>query len=203
MQCSWEAAAVTFQFSLINGGPASITYGSIVAGIGTTLTALSLAEMASMDPAVGAQYRWSAAFAPRWNRFFGLMQGWITVFAWICSATSNAALIANVVTALVRFDDATYAVKRWHATLIMWAFTALPFLGNFWLPVFINVLEFSGAVCHVVFFFASIITLAVTAEKSSASYVFATLTHDASGWTQPGIAWGLGLLTVVYPLTSE
>ena len=48
LQISFEAAAATFQFSLINGGPASIVYGSIFSGIGTTLVALSLAEMASM-----------------------------------------------------------------------------------------------------------------------------------------------------------
>lgn len=73
LQCSWEAATVTFQLSLANGGPASIAYGSVFSGIGTTLIALSIAEMASMDPTVGAQYRWSAAFAPKYNRFFGLM----------------------------------------------------------------------------------------------------------------------------------
>jgi hypothetical protein len=48
LQCSWEAAAATFQFALANGGPASIAYGSIFAGIGTTLVATSMAEMASM-----------------------------------------------------------------------------------------------------------------------------------------------------------
>ncbi|KAF2023324.1 hypothetical protein EK21DRAFT_27445, partial [Setomelanomma holmii] len=108
LQCSWEAAAVTFQFSLSNGGPASIAYGSIFAGIGTILVAVSLAEMASMDPTVGAQYRWSAAFAPKWNRFFGLMQGWITTFAWICSCTSNPALITNIVVSLASFNNADY-----------------------------------------------------------------------------------------------
>ncbi|OAL04669.1 hypothetical protein IQ06DRAFT_187719, partial [Phaeosphaeriaceae sp. SRC1lsM3a] len=110
LQCSWEAAAVTFQFSLSNGGPASIAYGSIFSGLGngTTLIALSLAEMASMDPTVGAQYRWSAAFAPRYNRFFGLMQGWITTFAWICSCTSNPALISNIITSLASFNTAEY-----------------------------------------------------------------------------------------------
>jgi len=75
LQCSWEAAAVTFQFSLANGGPAAMFYGSMFAGIGTTTVAISLAEMASIDPTVGAQYRWSAKFAPRWNEFWGLMQG--------------------------------------------------------------------------------------------------------------------------------
>ncbi|KAF2023323.1 hypothetical protein EK21DRAFT_81192 [Setomelanomma holmii] len=84
----------------------------------------------------------------------------------------------------------------------MWALSAFPFIGNFWLPRFINLLETAGAICHVVFFFASIGTLAAMAEKSSVSYVFHTLTHDTSGWTNPAVAWGLGLLTVTYPLTA-
>ncbi|KAH7066030.1 hypothetical protein BKA63DRAFT_377743, partial [Paraphoma chrysanthemicola] len=111
LQCSWEAAAVTFQFSLSNGGPASVAYGSIFAGIGTTLVALSLAEMASMDPTVGAQYRWSASLAPKWNRFFGLMQGWLTTFAWICSCASNPALISNIITSLASFNHPTYVAQ--------------------------------------------------------------------------------------------
>lgn len=85
----------------------------------------------------------------------------------------------------------------------MMVLTVFPFVANFWLPSFINFLEISGAVCHVGFFFASIITLAVTAQKSSASYVFTTLTKDTSGWTNPVVAWGLGLLTVTYPLTGK
>jgi amino acid transporter len=56
LQCSWEASAVTFQFALANGGPAAMVYGSLFSGMGCTLVALSLAEMASIDPTVGAQY---------------------------------------------------------------------------------------------------------------------------------------------------
>jgi choline transport protein len=156
-----------------------------------------------MDPTVGAQYRWSATFAPKCNRFFGLMQGWITVFAWICSCTSNPALVSNIVIALASFNNSEYVKQRWHATLIMWALTLLPFIGNFWLPRFINILETVGALCHVVFFVASIVTLAAMANKSSLSYVFHTLTHDTSGWTNPAVAWGIGLLTVTYPLTGK
>ncbi|ORY19759.1 GABA permease [Clohesyomyces aquaticus] len=202
LQCSWEAAAVTFQFSLSNGGPASIVYGSIFAGFGTTLVALSLAEMASMDPTVGAQYRWSATFAPKFNRFFGLMQGWITVFAWICSCTSNPALISNIVVGLAIFNNPEYVPQRWHVTLIMWAITIFPFLGNFWFRKLLNPLEAVGAICHVVFFIVSIITLVVLAQRSTVEYVFHTLTHDVSGWTNPAVAWGIGLLTVTYPLTG-
>lgn len=45
---SWESLAFTFQFALLNGGPASIFYGSILALFGTTAIGLSLAELASM-----------------------------------------------------------------------------------------------------------------------------------------------------------
>ncbi|KAJ8112811.1 hypothetical protein OPT61_g4908 [Boeremia exigua] len=202
LQISWEAAAATFQFSLSNGGPASIVYGSIFSGIGTTLVAISLAEMASMDPTVGAQYRWSAAFAPGWKEFFGLMQGWITVFAWICSCTSNPALISNVIIGLINFNNPGYVVQRWHVTLLMWALTVLPFVANLWFRQLLNPIQFMGAFCHVLFFFVSIITLVVLAERSSATYVFHTLTNDISGWTNPTVAWGIGLLTVTYPLTG-
>ncbi len=45
---SWQSFAVTFQFGLVNGGPASIFYGSFLAGIGCCLVGFSLAELASM-----------------------------------------------------------------------------------------------------------------------------------------------------------
>src|SRR5436190_8212693 len=48
LQASWEGASLGFQLSLPNGGPASLVYGSLFAGIGATTIVLSLAEMASM-----------------------------------------------------------------------------------------------------------------------------------------------------------
>jgi len=159
--------------------------------------------MASMDPTIGAQYRWTASFAPKYNRFFGLIQGWITVFAWICSCTSNPALVSNIFIALASFNNLEYVPKRWHTTLIMWAITVFPFLGNLWLRKIINTLEMIGAICHVGFFFASIVTLAVLGKKSTTDYVFHTLTSDVSGWTNSAVAWGIGLLTITYPLTGK
>ncbi|KAF2205922.1 hypothetical protein GQ43DRAFT_160093 [Delitschia confertaspora ATCC 74209] len=77
-----------------------------------------------------------------------------------------------------------------------------PFFGNFWFRKLLRIVEAVGAICHVVFFIVSIITLAVLAEKSSVEYVFATLTRNISGWTNPADAWGIGLLTVTFPLTD-
>jgi choline transport protein len=50
-------------------------YGSLLAGFGATFVGLSFAELAAIDPTVGAQYRWSANLAPFAPRFWGLFQG--------------------------------------------------------------------------------------------------------------------------------
>ncbi|KAF1352755.1 hypothetical protein EJ07DRAFT_168683 [Lizonia empirigonia] len=66
----------------------------------------------------------------------------------------------------------------------------------------LNPIQAVGALCHIVFFVASIVTLAVLAQRSAAEYVFHTLTNNVSGWTNLAVAWGIGLLTVTYPLTG-
>jgi hypothetical protein len=48
LQAAWEALALNFQVSWLNGGPAALLYGSIIASIGSVALAMSLAEMASM-----------------------------------------------------------------------------------------------------------------------------------------------------------
>jgi hypothetical protein len=48
LAASWEATANGFQAGLENGGAASLVWGFLVAGPGTALIVLSLAEMASM-----------------------------------------------------------------------------------------------------------------------------------------------------------
>jgi peptidoglycan/LPS O-acetylase OafA/YrhL len=85
----------------------------------------------------------------------------------------------------------------------MWAFCLVLFVGNFWLKRLLNILEAIAAICHVVFFLVSIITLLAMAQRSTASFVFKTLIHNAPGWTNPGAAWGIGLLTVTYSLAGR
>ncbi|KAF2185564.1 amino acid transporter [Zopfia rhizophila CBS 207.26] len=202
LQAGWETVGLTFQFALFNGGPASLVYGCILAGIGSTAIATSLGEMASMDPTVGAQYRWSARFAQKWPEFWGLMQGWITVFAWIVNVGGSLSVLSNMVQGLVIFHNETYEPKRWHATMFMWAFIVAPVLCNLFLRRVLNTLETIGGICHVLFFIVVIATLSTLADRSTPEFVFQTLTTDVSGWSNPGVAWSLGLLTTVFPITS-
>ncbi|KAK4502131.1 hypothetical protein PRZ48_005554 [Zasmidium cellare] len=202
LQAAWEASGLSLQFSLLNGGPASLVYGSLLAGIGSCMIALSLAEMASIDPVVGAQFRWSATFAPMWPRFWGLFQGWMTVFAWITCTAASPAYLAQGVQALIALNNESYVPHAWHTTLLMCAFVLPPVLANLWFKSILNPMETVGAIGHGAFWLASIILLGVAGARSSNEFVWETLTNNVSGWTQPGIAFGIGLLPIAFPITS-
>jgi len=60
-----------------------------------------------------------------------------------------------------------------------------------WFRQLLNTFELLGRLLHIVFFIASIITLAVLAQRSSLDFVFNTLTTGHSGWTNPGVGWAL------------
>ncbi|PVH99996.1 amino acid transporter [Periconia macrospinosa] len=202
LQAGWETVGLTLQYVLFNGGPASLVYGSILAGIGSTAIATSLGEMASIDPTVGAQYRWSARFAQGRPEFWGLMQGWVTVFAWIFNVGASLSILANTVQGFIIFHNPNYEPKGWHSTLLMYAFIVVPVLANLVLRRTLNTLETIGGIFHVLFFITVITVLSVTAKRSTTAFVFQTLTHNVSGWNNPGVAWCLGLLTTVFPITS-
>ncbi|KAJ4312879.1 hypothetical protein N0V94_007219 [Neodidymelliopsis sp. IMI 364377] len=48
LQVAWEAVGLSFSLAWQNGGPAALVYGSMLAGIGSTLIATALGEMASI-----------------------------------------------------------------------------------------------------------------------------------------------------------
>jgi choline transport protein len=186
------------QFSILNGGPASLVYGGILTGAGAVLVALSLAEMASIDPVVGAQYRWSAKLAPKWPRFWGLIQGWLTILAWITATAASPAYLSFGVQSLISLWWPAYPYPAWHTTLLMIAFTFPPVIANLWFRKIINPMEAVGAVCHGVFFVATVILLGVSGPRVPDERVWNNLTVGTSGWTLPGVTFGIGLLPAAF-----
>lgn len=130
-------------------------------------------------------------------------EGWLTVSAWLFAAASNPANLANIVTALTIFNREDYVYHRWHTAMLMWLFTIVPFVFNLWIKKVVNTMETTGVIVHVVFFIVSITTLAALAQRSTDGFVFNNIVHDISGWTNPGVAFGIGLLTVMSPLVGK
>lgn len=80
----------------------------------------------------------------------------------------------------------------------MWAITLVVLSINVWGIKLLPVIEVVAGICHLVFFIALLVPLVVLAPRSSPGFVFTRLINDQSGWTNPGISWCLGLLTVTW-----
>ena len=131
--------------------------------------------------------------------FWGLLQGWITVFGWIATCATPAFLIGTQIEGLIILNDSTYIPKGWHGTLLAWGVLALPVLCNIFARKALTPIEIIGGITHITFLIVYTVVLATMAPRSTASYVFATTT-SAGGWTNIGVSWNIGLLTAVFPL---
>lgn len=163
--------------------------------------------MASINPTVGAQYRWTALYAPPGvmsPAFWALIQGWVTVFGWMTVAAQPAFLVATLVQGLIVLNDADYDPKPWHGTLLAWAMLAVPVLCNIFTRRVLSAIEIAGGVTHTVFWIVWIVVLVTMARRSSPEYVFATTYNGAEfgAWPNTGVSWCVGLLTGAFPLSG-
>ncbi|KAK5710287.1 hypothetical protein LTR17_018993 [Elasticomyces elasticus] len=203
---SWTGISLTMSAAFLNGGPTTLVWGTLLAGVGSLAIAASLGELASISstPVVGAQYQWTGLYAPRAMSpaFWSLLQGWLTVFSWICLCAAVPFISALCLQGLIILNDETYVPQRWQATLLMWAFLALPVLGNVYGRKLLKAVEIMGGVLHIVFFVVTITTLAVMARRSTAKFVFTESFFGQSGWESEGVQWSLGLLSITSVLTG-
>jgi choline transport protein len=128
--------------------------------------------------------------------------GWLTISAWCFSTAASPANLTNMISALVIFNNPNYNPVAWHMALIMWAFILIPLVANLYFRRMLNTFETIGGILHFAFFIVSVVTLATLAQHSTADFVFKTLVTGVSGWTNPGVCFGIGLLTVVFPVAG-
>ncbi|KAJ9640086.1 hypothetical protein H2199_006320 [Coniosporium tulheliwenetii] len=202
---TWEGIGITLGAGLLNGGPTALVWGLLLAAFGSITIALSLGEMASITPVVGAQYRWTGLYAPRimTPAFWSLIQGWLTTFAWIAGCASTSYVCASMTQGLIVLNHPeTYIPQLWHVTLLMWGYLGICVFLNVYARRVLVVVEIFGGIIHFAFFVATVVTLAVMGTPSSAEFVFTTSFFGLSGWENKGVQWCLGLLTSTSLLTG-
>lgn len=107
-----------------------------------------------------------------------------------------------MITSLAIFNNEDYIPHRWHTSLIMIAIMLVPFMFNLWFRKVLDAFEMIGGILHVCLFVVFIVVLIVFGPRSDPDFVFKTLTSDASGWNNPGVSWGLGLLSMTFSVTG-
>ncbi|KAI5459049.1 amino acid/polyamine transporter I [Mariannaea sp. PMI_226] len=192
---SWTALASSLSLALPSGGPVSIIYGLITAGICNLSLAASLAEFLSAWPTAGGQYHWVAMMAPP---SFRASLSWITAYVnlsgWIALVATNSSLSSTLIINIISLLHPDYVFQRWHQFLIYLGITFIAFIVNTFMQTLLPRLNgFALAWSIAGFFILSITLLACAApDYATGEYVFTNFVNT-TGWPD-GIAWLLGLL---------
>ncbi|WFD43806.1 hypothetical protein MPSI1_002471 [Malassezia psittaci] len=200
---SWTALSVSISLALPSGGPSSVIWGLVTAGICNVCLAMSLSEFLSAFPTAGGQYHWVAFVSPpKYRRILSWITGWINVGGWLALSASGGLLGSQLVVGLASLMHPNYEAQRWHQFLIYIAYSMIGFLTNAF-ATFILPLANKTSFCWSITGFAVIcIVVLATASPDYASgkWVFGDFLNE-TGWPD-GIAWLLGLLQGSFGLTA-
>lgn len=192
---SWAALAASLSFALPSGGPTTVLWGLVTAGICNLSLAASLAEFLSAYPTAGGQYHWVAVISPpSLKRGLSWVTGWINLSGWVALVATNSVIEAQLIAYIAQLMHPNYVPQRWHEFLIYIAVTLISFsinaFGTRLLPL-INSFALTWSIAS--FVIISITVLATAApDYATAEYVFTNFTNS-TGWPD-GLAWLLGLL---------
>ncbi|KAL9101454.1 MAG: hypothetical protein Q9163_003285 [Psora crenata] len=200
---SWTALAASLSLALTSGGPTSVTWGLITAGLCNLCLAASLAEFLSAYPTAGGQYHWVAVISwESWVPLISWITGWINMSGWIALVASGGLLGSQLIIGAISFYNPSYTSQRWHQFLIYIGYNLVAFIVNAFmnsgLP-YVTKAAFAWSITG--FVVISITVLACAAPGySSGDFVYRTFINT-TGWPD-GIAWLLGLLQAGLGLTG-
>ncbi|KAI7224277.1 hypothetical protein D0864_12556 [Hortaea werneckii] len=200
---SWTALSSSLSVALPSGGPTSVIWGLVTAGICNLCLAASLAEFLSSFPTAGGQYHWVAVISWKsWVPILSWIVGWINVFGWMALTATAGSLGSTLIVDIIPLYHPNYEGQPWHQFLIYIGYQLVAMVinmfGNTALP-YIN----KGAISWSIAGFAivSITVLACASpDYNSGEFVYRKFINDV-GWPD-GIAWLLGLLQGGFGLTG-
>ncbi|KAF7895867.1 hypothetical protein EAF00_005882 [Botryotinia globosa] len=200
---SWTALAASLSVALPSGGPTSVLWGLITAGVCNLCLAVSLSEFLSAYPTAGGQYHWVAVIS--WKKYVPILSwitGWINVSGWIALVASGGLLGSQLIGGVISLMHPNYEPQRWHQFLLYVAYNIIAFIVNAFMTSLLPLITKSAFIWSIVGFVVICITVLATAspDYNDASFVFTDFINS-TGWPD-GVAWLLGLLQAGLGLTG-
>ncbi|KEF51922.1 uncharacterized protein A1O9_11911 [Exophiala aquamarina CBS 119918] len=200
---TWTAAGASMSLALPSGGPSSVSWGLIVAGICNMCLAASLAEFLSAFPTAGGQYHWVAVISwKRWVPLLSWITGWINTAGWVALAATAGLLGSTLIIGIISLADPSYESQRWHQFLIYIAFNLIAFLVNAYLTRLLPLVTQSALYWSIAGWLVISITILACAspDYQTGHFVYGQFVNE-TGWPD-GLAWLLGLLQGSFSLTA-
>ena len=192
---SWTALSASLSLALPSGGPTSVIWGLITAGICNLCLAASLAEFLSAYPTSAGQYHWTAMVSwPAWVPILSWITGWINTAGWIALTATGGLLGSQLIVGVISFMTPSYSPQRWHQFLIYIGYNLFAFLVNAFLTKLLPLFTKTAFIWSLTGFVVICITLLACASPNyqSGGFVYRDFINQ-TGWPD-GLAWLLGLL---------
>ncbi|XP_044494433.1 amino-acid permease BAT1-like isoform X2 [Mangifera indica] len=192
------------------GGPISLVYGWLIAGMFTLFVGFSMAEICSSYPTSGGLYYWSAKLAgPKWAPFASWMTGWFNIVGQWAVTTSVDFSLAQMLQVIILlstggksgggYESPKYVVIAFHGAILLShaIINSLP----------ISILSFFGQLAALWNLLGVLILMilipTVATERASAKFVFTHFnTDNGEGISSKVYIFVLGLLMSQYTLTG-
>ncbi|OBT51789.1 hypothetical protein VE04_09993 [Pseudogymnoascus sp. 24MN13] len=183
---SWPVLAAALSLALSSGGPSSVIWGLITAGVCNLSLAASLAEFLSAYPTAGGQYHWVVVISwKKWVPILSWVTGWINVSGWIAHVAGVGLLGSQLISGVISLVNPEYVPQPWHQFLI--------YIGY-------NVVACPLLVLTGFAVIAVTVLACASPNYSPPDFVFREFINE-TGWPD-GIAWLLGLLQAGLGLTG-
>src|SRR5215212_4051439 len=186
-------AVTLYGHGLTMGGPAEMAFGWPIVTFFTLTVAMSMAELASALPTSGAMYHWASVLG-------GKSWGWFT--AWF-NIAGNIALLAGVDYGCAQFALPLLGLDASVKNLLL-VYAAILFshavMNHYGIRLVARFNDLSVTV-HIVGVIAIVGALMIFAPKQPASFFFARITSNPSGWPY-WWAFIIGLLQAQWTFTG-
>lgn len=200
---SWTALSTSMSLALPSGGPVSVIWGLVTAGIFNLCLATSLAEFLSAYPTAGGQYHWVHIISwPSWKPLLSWITGWINVFGWMALTATGGLLGSQIIIGIIAIYDTAYVAQRWHQFLIYIGYNIFAMLLNAFGNSILPLVNKTAIIWSITGFVVISITVLACAspDYSSGDFVYRSFINE-TGWPD-GVAWLLGLLQGSLGLTG-
>ena len=192
---SWTALSASLSLALPSGGPTSVIWGLVTAGICNLALASSLAEFLSAYPTAGGQYHWVAVISwKKWVPILSWIIGWINTAGWVALTATAGLLGSQLIVGTISFMTPSYSPQRWHQFLIYIGYNIFAFLVNAFGSTILPLFTKGAFIWSIAGFVIICITLLACASPNyqSGKFVYRDFINQ-TGWPD-GLAWLLGLL---------
>ncbi|KAJ0667428.1 putative amino acid/polyamine transporter I [Helianthus annuus] len=199
-----------YSTGLTFGGPISMIYGWLVAGLFTLMVGLSMSEICSAYPTAAGLYFWSAKLCGNdWGPFASWLTGWYNIVGQWAVTTSVNFSLAQLIGVIILLstggqNEGGYVASKYmilviHAGLLL-VHAIINSLPISWLSFFGQI----AAAWNILgVFFLMICIPLVAKEKASAEFVFTHFnTDNDAGISSKPYIFLIGLLMSQYTLTG-